>query len=322
MIRTTLAFALLACLTLTGCKKDPPPADWRAPAFGISYAEPCTLDENIAIDLADGATAVPVKLIDDRQIGGAIEAIATKMITDGKTTKAADFAEQLKREKCTLALAKPGSATLSASDIYSQCAPSVLVFSGIFKCGKCNNWHASPASGFVLTEDGVAVTNYHVMEKAANETFVVMTQQGKVYAVKEVLAANMADDLAIVRLDLPAGVKLKPLALAPDAPVGSPVSLISHPDKRFYSLTTGIISRYHTMAKNNVMVPMVSITADYARGSSGAPVLSDKGAVIGLVASTHSVYYSTEGGKQENLQMVFKQCIPAASLMKMIETAK
>jgi S1-C subfamily serine protease len=197
----------------------------------------------------------------------------------------------------------------------------VLVIAGIFKCDKCTRWHAKPASAFVLTSGGAIVTNYHVLQKENNETFLAMTHDGKVYPVKEVLAADKADDLAIVQLELPEGVKLAPLPLAPDAPVGSPVTLISHPDRRFYSLTTGIISRYHTVQKNNQSVPMVSITADYARGSSGAPVLSDRGAVVGIVASTHSVYYTNENGKQENLQMVFKQCIPAASLMKLIEAS-
>ena len=323
MIRT-ITLLLLASIALTGCKKNPP-ADWSAPALGISQSDEreCTLaSHEVTLDLTDAGATRTVRLINDRQITGVIESITTKLIDEQKTTKAADLAEQLKRDKCSVELPKVGDAQFTSAQIYDQCSPSVLVFSGLYKCGKCANWHAAPASGFVITEDGIAVTNHHVLDKSNNETYVAMTLDGEIYPVKEVLAASKKDDVAIVQLDLPQGVKLKPLAVAADAPVGSPITLISHPDRRFYTLTTGIISRYHTMARGNAQSASVTITADYARGSSGAPVLNDRGAVVGIVASTQSVYYTNEGGKQENLQMVFKQCIPSASLLKLIDVKK
>ena len=38
-----------------------------------------------------------------------------------------------------------------------------------------------------------------------------------------------------------------------------------------------------------------------------------------VVASTNSVYYTEEGKVQTNLQMVVKQCVPASSLLELIE---
>lgn len=311
--------ALLTLTLLTGCKKDPP-ADWSSPlGASVMQENMCTAQEgaDATYDQTDIAGSA-ARLINDRQIGGSIEAAATKLIADSKTAKVSQLHTGLKNEVCLVNLARPQEKKLTAAELYDQCAPSVLVFSGIYKCTKCTNWHAAPASGFVISEDGIAVTNYHVVEKGNNETFVAMTFDGKVYPVKEILAASKADDLAIVQLDLPTGVKLKALPIAPGAAIGSPVTLISHPDRRFYTLTTGIVSRYHTASRNNDPMNLVTITADYARGSSGAPVLSEQGQVVAIVASTQSVYYNTEGGKQENLQMVFKQCIPSGSLLKMI----
>jgi S1-C subfamily serine protease len=62
---------------------------------------------------------------------------------------------------------------------------------------------------------------------------------------------------------------------------------------------------------------MMSITADYARGSSGSPVLDDSGAVVGMVADTRSIYYTIDHGAQQNLQMVVKECVPSASILKL-----
>ena len=67
------------------------------------------------------------------------------------------------------------------------------------------------------------------------------------------------------------------------------------------------------------MVDQVSITADYARGSSGGPVLNDRGEVIGIVKSTQPIFYRMTNGKGENLQMVVKQCIPSASILQLID---
>jgi V8-like Glu-specific endopeptidase len=63
----------------------------------------------------------------------------------------------------------------------------------------------------------------------------------------------------------------------------------------------------------------MAITADYAKGSSGAPVFNRKGQVVGVVSSTSSIYYSVENGKKENLQMVVKNCIPVESIRELIQ---
>jgi len=57
------------------------------------------------------------------------------------------------------------------------------------------------------------------------------------------------------------------------------------------------------------------ITADYARGSSGGPVLNEQGAVVGMVCSTRTTYYGEKDKEKDNdVQMVVKFCIPADSI--------
>jgi len=147
-----------------------------------------------------------------------------------------------------------------------------------------------------------------------------MTADQRVFPVEEVLAASRADDLAILRISAK-GLQPLPIAETPAAAqVGSAVGVISHPDGRFYCYTSGIISRYMKIHSAGQQVDAVSITADYARGSSGAPVLNREAQVVAIVMSTESVYYTEDEGQQHNLQMVFKTCIPARSLRKLVRS--
>ncbi|MBC8372974.1 MAG: trypsin-like peptidase domain-containing protein [Phycisphaerae bacterium] len=249
-----------------------------------------------------------------------LTAKATKLLDSGKATSMEILSKQLNRKQCKLSLPTRLTKQLTRSEIYRKNLDSVLIVARIYKCSKCTKWHAGAASGFALTSSGAIATNYHLFESKNKQALVAMTSDGKTYAVKEVLAAGKTDDAVILQLDMGAA-KLKPLALAPDAPVGTEVAVISHPNHRFYSLTEGVVSRYSRQRTKRGTTDMMTITADFAKGSSGAPVFDDRGNVAAMVASTSSVYYTQTRDAQKNLQMVFKQCVPAASILKLIAGA-
>ena len=138
------------------------------------------------------------------------------------------------------------------------------------------------------------------------------------YPVRSLLAASRADDLVVLKVDAEG---LQPLPLADSEslrPVGSAVSVISHPDGWFFCYTAGVVSRYMKIQAAGQTADAMAITADYARGSSGGPVLNHQGQVVAVVSSTESIYYTQEGQRQLNLQMVFRTCIPTSSLLKML----
>jgi len=247
-----------------------------------------------------------------------LEQAAQDLIGRGMTRPAGDLIKQLRRRQCTIQLPAPSDRKMTPSEIYDRYKPSVLIVAGIYKCEKCGRDHAGPAGGFLITADGAFVTNYHVVNNPKNRTLVAMTDEGKVFPVKEVLAAGKEDDVAILRLDA-ADAVFKPAVLSTEAPVGAHVSVISHPDRRFYTLTDGIVSRYSTSTVGGKKTSVMMITADFARGSSGGPVFNDCGAVVGYVGSTVSVYYNVDKGRKDNLQMVFKQCIPTGNVLKLIK---
>jgi S1-C subfamily serine protease len=283
-----------------------------APGHAVALPAPTKLSP-----AKESAPAAPVKpaVIDDAQIARSLEAEANKLFDAGKTTPMKDLMTQLKNAKCDVTLAKPSGKHLSAAQVYERCRDSVVVMGPLFKCPVCGKNHVGGASGYFISESGIAVTNYHVVNNAKNLTLVAATRDGTVYPVKAVLAASAVNDVAIVQID---GSGFTPLPLVPDAAVGSEAMVISHPDGRFYTLSSGIVSRYGTIVRQRRKTPVMQITAEYARGSSGGPVLGPDGGVIGMVSSTVSVYYNDDHSKQQDLQMVVNECIPSAQILELI----
>jgi serine protease Do len=253
-------------------------------------------------------------VVDDAALTKALTDSIVAFTKDEKGPTADALATSLKKAPKTLALAIPeGAADTKPED-------SIFVIATVYDCGKCDEWHlGGTASAWVLTEDGIMVTNHHVLAGAQGAAMGVCDKDGKVHRVVEVLAADERNDIAVFRVDAKG---LKPLRIAPPAKIGDEVKVISHPDSLFFSHTFGRVSRYHKLpmgARSPGAVSM-SITADFAIGSSGAPILDARNGVVGMVVSTRNIYYNAEA--QENLQMVVKDCVPVAAIAEMIEKKK
>ena len=263
-------------------------------------------------------------LVDDRKLKATFEKKLGDLKDNKKARPAAEIQEELRSRKshqCELEV-EANQDALGRGEIYKHALESSLMFGNIYKCDKCSEWHGNIAGGFVLSSDGMAVTNYHVVENAKAAAFGAMTSDGRMFPVKEVLAASKADDVAIVKLD--GAEDLVPLPVSADVLPGDEVTVVSHPKGLFYTLTEGVVSRQSVLQRpGGGRIPSLEITAAYAAGSSGSPVFDAKGNVVGLVKSTRSLYYNKDkSGAQQNLQMVIKFCVPASSILKLIEPEK
>lgn len=242
----------------------------------------------------------------------------TSLIEAKRTVPSKNLLEQLHRDTASVKLPDARPVSCGLVEMIESAKQSVVVVSGLYKCPKCTRWHAGTASGFVIAADGIIVTNYHVVNDSSLESIVVMTADGRVLPVEEVLAGSRRDDLAVLRVS---ATDLVPLPIERESavsPVGTAVAVISHPDGQHFTSTTGIVSRYFRSRSEEGLIDEMAITADYARGSSGAPVLNGQGHVIGIVKCTESVYYTETPQQQRDLQMVFKTCIPASSLARIL----
>ena len=262
-----------------------------------------------------GHAAITDEPVDDRRLQGALQKFAETELDAGRLPRIEALKPQFARRRCSVTLVPEAAATLALPDAAARVRPGTAVVSGLYKCRKCTKWHLSSASGFFISSDGVLVTNHHVVAGADKEALAVLAGDGRMAGVTEILATDPVADVAILRVG---GSGFTALPLRKDPMNGSPVGVWSHPSSHFFSLSSGIVARRFVLRKPAGSCEALAITADYAKGSSGGPVFDDRGNVVGMVASTDSVYYEEEKGEQRNLQMVFKNCVSAASILALI----
>ena len=280
-------------------------AKWGSLFLALGVAG-CTSTMRVGVQSSDAAKPA---VINDRAIIGQMTREATRMMDSDETVSMKSLIEQLKKEP-RAKLGLPEGKGGRAEDVQK----AIAVVGGVYKCKRCTRWHVAPASGFLIAEN-LLVTNYHVVNQPERSALAVRMFDGRVFMVESVVVASERYDLAVVRIP---NTGITPIALGQAAPVGAKVDLISHPNQNFYTLSEGRVARYFITKRDKKTVPAMAITADFGRGSSGAPVLNEAGEVVGIAASTESLYYTEDDGDQKNLQMVFKNCVPVSQLRELI----
>lgn len=263
--------------------------------------------------------------IDDRRLQQAFQHGVDKLIADGRAPEMSVVQEGLSQSTCTVTLPageELGDEPKTGEVIYEKSRPAVALVGSTYKCSRCDQWHIDGATGFFISADGVLVTNYHVVASDDRRALFAMTFDGRVFPVTKTLAADKSADVALVQVEpldqQGASAKFAVLPLAETSRVGQRVRVISHPDGNHFAMSEGAISRRFFTPHHGGSC-WLAITADYAKGSSGGPLLDDAGHVVGLVCSTAGVYYDQDdAGHPRNLQMVWKQCVPVESLRKLI----
>jgi len=259
---------------------------------------------------------------DDRALFAKAESATANLAESGKSplTKAARL-EQCKRTMATGVQLLPASRErrLEGEEAYAKAAAAAVLVTGAYKCDKCTRWHSTLASGVVVDPDGVIATNHHVAAGETAEAMGVLTADGRFFPVTEVLATNKNSDVALLRV---AAKGLTALPVRDDLGAGAPIYCYSHPANSFGCISEGIVTRYCRMGgpdRNGAV--FMQITADYARGSSGGPIIDQCGNLVGLVSSTSPVLYADNAAAkgtptgQGNLQMVRHNCVTGRAIL-------
>ena len=145
-------------------------------------------------------------------------------------------------------------------------------------------------SGFIVSADGLILTNAHVV-RGADEVTVKLTDRREFKA--KVLGQDDKTDVAVLKIDA-TGLPTLPLGNTRTLAVGEWVLAIGSPFGFENSVTAGVVSAKGRSLPDEGMVPFIQTDVAVNPGNSGGPLFNARGEVVGI----NSQIYSRSGGYQ------------------------
>jgi serine protease Do len=148
----------------------------------------------------------------------------------------------------------------------------------------------SQGSGFIISSDGLILTNAHVVREA-KEVTVKLSDRREFKA--NVLGSDPSTDVAVLRINS-RNLPVVRLGDAEQLQVGDPVLAIGSPFGFEQTATQGIVSAKGRSLPGDAAVPFIQTDAAVNPGNSGGPLFDASGAVVGINAQI----FSRSGGYQ------------------------
>ena len=198
-------------------------------------------------------------------------------------------------ESATPAASVAAGGTLTAAQIYEQACRQVVgittevTYTNFFGM---NSSSAVSGTGFIVSADGYILTNYHVIELAAQNTkdVNVILHDGTRYTAA-IVGYEKYNDLAVLKIDAEG---LSPVTFGDSSSisVGDTVYAVGNPlGELDFSMSTGHVSaldRLITSDESGVAINMFQIDAAVNSGNSGGPVYNAAGEVVGIVTAKYA----------------------------------
>jgi serine protease Do len=143
-------------------------------------------------------------------------------------------------------------------------------------------------SGFIVSADGVVLTNAHVVD-GADEVIVTLTDKREFKA--KIIGADKRTDVAVVKIDV-TGLPSVKIGDANRLRAGEWVMAIGSPFGLESTVTAGIVSA--KQRETGDFLPLIQTDVAINPGNSGGPLLNLRGEVVGI----NSQIYSRSGGYQ------------------------
>jgi serine protease Do len=192
-------------------------------------------------------------------------------------------------------LAALGVALLSAHAVSADERSSSSVTENVFTAAKSKLLQlrtlvdgagrpASIGSGFLVAADGTAVTNYHVVSQVAMEPETYRLEYETTdggHGTAKLLAVDIADDLAVIRIDKPVGdafLRFDAGALQTDGTKGERLHAMGNP----LDLGFTVIDGTYSGAVERSYTPRIHFSGALNPGMSGGPTVTDGGLVVGI----------------------------------------
>jgi serine protease Do len=167
----------------------------------------------------------------------------------------------------------------------------------------------SLGSGFIISEDGYVITNYHVV-KGADEIIVRLSDRRELKG--EVIGEDQRSDIALLKIEA-SNLPVAKIGGSRDLEVGDWVLAIGSPFGFDHSATAGIVSAKGRSLPRENYVPFIQTDVAINPGNSGGPLFNQEGEVVGV----NSQIYSRTGG-----YMGLSFSIPIEVAMDVVEQLK
>ena len=226
----------------------------------------------------------------------------------------AAFAEE--DEAAPETVRNPEESLPTPSEIYDlACSQAVSVAVEIVSYDYYGNQIPSviSGSGFVISEDGYILTNYHVVEKAVEGglNVTITTYDGSV-SVGRIVGAAEDEDLAIIKIEKN-GFTPVSFGNSEELSVGDTVYTVGNP----YGMLEFTMTMGHVSALNRTIATeetenarrMFQIDAAVYSGNSGGPVYNSLGEVVGIVTAK----YNSSGMEGIGFAMPISEVLPAVN---------
>jgi 2-alkenal reductase len=213
--------------------------------------------------------------------------------------------EATQAQAAAAAVRPPVAGLFDPARVYARRSPGVVTLYAVFSSG--NSTSASQGSGFVVSSDGLILTNSHVITTAgagdgsvrpAGDVFVEFQDRDRVEAT--IVGWDVFDDVGVLRVDPKAhGLTPLPLGDSGSVAVGQPVAAIGSPFGNENSLTVGVVSAtersIESLTSRYNLVDAIQVDAPINHGNSGGPLFDAAGRVIGINAQIRSDSGNAEG---------------------------
>ena len=191
-----------------------------------------------------------------------------------------------------------GLTPMSLSEIYAAYADSsvCVTVTAPVQQGWYQYEASGAGSGFIISEDGYIVTNYHVIEGAS--TIRVTLNNGEQYDAS-LIGGEELNDVAVIKIDGVTGLKPVVLGDSDTLVVGETVCTIGNTlGTLSFSQTSGAVSatgRSITFSdsdrdsSNDIVINnMIQTDVSINSGNSGGPLFDSYGRVVGIVSAKYS----------------------------------
>jgi serine protease Do len=191
--------------------------------------------------------------------------------------------------------ASADSGEVDASAIYDEaCKQVVDVTSEVTYSNPAGSTSTSNVNGtgFIFSQDGYIVTNYHVISKAYNNGLgaTVVTYDGTTYDAA-IVGVEESNDIAVLKIDA-SNLSAVSIGDSSNISVGDTVYTVGNAIGELgYSMSIGYVSALDRKIKTDEYassIAMFQIDASVNTGNSGGPLYNSKGEVIGVVTAKYS----------------------------------